>query len=207
MKNILVFGDSIVQGEKDPEGGWTRRLAKELDIDEDFFIYNLGVSGDTSRDVLDRFEDEVERRRVTDEDSKLILVFQVGINDSLYLIEENKNQVNIQETRQNIEKLILRSKDLADEVIFLGLTPVVESEVNPLPWDRRKSYRYRDIRKYEDALYELCGKYNTHFVEVYDYFIDQEYDQLLEDGVHPNSKGHELLKDLVKEYLKEEKII
>ncbi|MFB6145015.1 MAG: SGNH/GDSL hydrolase family protein [Candidatus Nanohaloarchaea archaeon] len=208
MKNVLVFGDSIAMGEKDPEGGWTERFRKELDIDEDYFIYNLGVSGDTTRDTLRRFEDELESRRVVDESSETVLIFQVGINDSLVLlVNDRENQVNIQETQQNMEKIILRALDLADEVLILGLTPVVEGDVDPLPWNSRKAYRYKEIRRYEDAIYELCVRYDVHFIEIYDNFIDRDYAELLEDGLHPNAEGHELLKDIVKDYMEEERMI
>ena len=33
MASILCFGDSITQGFVDPEGGWTQRLRRRLDLD------------------------------------------------------------------------------------------------------------------------------------------------------------------------------
>ena len=68
MPQILIFGDSIIYGAWDREGGWAARLRKFLDektlTEEDFYclVYNLGISGDTTEDLLERFEFETEQR-------------------------------------------------------------------------------------------------------------------------------------------------
>lgn len=85
-----MFGHSITQGFWDTEGGWVQRLRKFLDEkslkqpEEYYFeVYNLGVSGNDSRQLLDRFDDELEAR-LFDEDETLI-IFQIGANDIQYL--------------------------------------------------------------------------------------------------------------------------
>ncbi len=68
MAGILVFGDSISYGAWDIEGGWVSRLRKFLDkknLSEENFdckVYNLGISGDNSSGVLNRFEFETRQR-------------------------------------------------------------------------------------------------------------------------------------------------
>jgi len=68
-KHILVFGTSTTYGAWDSEGGWVARLRKFLDektISSNYksegLIYNLGVSGDKTEDVLKRFEPETKAR-------------------------------------------------------------------------------------------------------------------------------------------------
>ena len=60
-KQFFIFGDSITYGVIDREGGWANRLRKYLDartLDSNgkdlFMLYNLGISGDTSADLLAR---------------------------------------------------------------------------------------------------------------------------------------------------------
>ncbi len=68
---ILIFGDSIAYEAWDREDGWVTRLRKFVDDkilsapEEDNYyhhIYNLGISGDTSTGVLNRFHAEMNAR-------------------------------------------------------------------------------------------------------------------------------------------------
>jgi lysophospholipase L1-like esterase len=55
IETICVFGDSITWGAYDPErGGWVNRLRNDLEKKE-IESYNLGISGDTTADLLKRF--------------------------------------------------------------------------------------------------------------------------------------------------------
>ena len=76
--NVLVFGDSIGLGLWDENGGWVGRLTEFLvkksiasDLDEDYEIYNLGVSGDTTEGLVERFEFET-RYRVGESETAII---------------------------------------------------------------------------------------------------------------------------------------
>ena len=68
MATICVFGDSIAWGAVDPEnGGWVNCLrnyfeSKSLRVDQDTDVYNLGISGDNTNDLLARFDVEVRAR-------------------------------------------------------------------------------------------------------------------------------------------------
>ncbi len=66
---LLIFGASSVWGAWDRELGWAYRIKKYCDnktLDTDFEYYGgvsvLGVSGDTTDDLLGRFKSETERR-------------------------------------------------------------------------------------------------------------------------------------------------
>ena len=80
-QTIFVFGDSIGKGVGDTqECGWAHRLDKYFrNKEHDISLYNLSISGDTSADVLQRFEAEMSfRERVKEE---TVIVFAVGTND------------------------------------------------------------------------------------------------------------------------------
>ena len=94
MATICVFGDSIAWGAVDPEnGGWVSSLrnyfeSKSLRADLDTDVYNLGISGDNTDDLLERFDVEVEARKPD------TIVFAIGINDAQFLIPIAKTIVS-----------------------------------------------------------------------------------------------------------------
>ena len=203
---LIVFGDSITLGCWDTNGGWVQRLKKYFDkkniTDPDFYslVYNLGVSGDTSKGLLERFETELKPRRKKDE---LVLLFAIGINDSLYLNGEKKNQVSSIKCKSNINKLVQKAKKYSNQVFFLGLTQVDESRTNPRAWDKNTSYFNTKVKEYNNIIKQACKENNVHFIPVYDKISVKD----LVDGVHPNNKGHEKIYEIVKQALSENKII
>lgn len=211
MTRIIVFGDTITAGALDyEEGGWVNRLRKFLDmkvfVDRKFSyrVYNLGISGDTTEDILYRLEFEAKNRIKEIEDN--IIIFQIGINDSLFILDKEKLITPHKNFIENIEKLIKISRKITEKIVFIGLTPVNESKVNPLPWRREVSYKNEYIRRYDDAIREICKKNDVGFIDVFG-GLKSDYDKLLEDGVHPNAEGHQKIFEDIKDFLIEKKMI
>ena len=212
MARILVFGDSITAGALDyEEGGWVNRLRKFLDlkvlVDRKFSyrVYNLGISGDTTEDLIERFEFETKTRLKEPEEN--IIILEIGINDSLLFQDKGELSVSAEKTKKNIQKLIKLSRKFTEKFLFIGLSPVYEPKVNPLPWRKEVSYRNEYIRKYNEIIKSVCKEKNVKFVEILEEWIRTDYNRFLEDGVHPNSEGHEKIFEIVKNFLIEKKII
>lgn len=203
MANVVIFGASITFGFYDPEGGWVDRLKRHYqstespDKDEHTKIYNLGISGNTTSDVLSRLENEIKSRNW--ESNETIIIFAVGINDSI--INDSKNKTPRKEFESNLIKMIKISKKYSTKIAFLGLNPVEESKVTPLPWSPTESYYNKQIKQYDNLIKDACKKENIDFIGLFETFSDREYQKLLSDGLHPNSKGHELIYKIVKEFL------
>src|SRR5476651_375488 len=95
---ILIFGDSITWGAVDEDGGgWAQRIKQYVDkktLTPGYAssVYVLGVSGDTTEDLLKRFNSEVQSR--LDDESNLMIVFAIGTNDSYIEIKSQENQVS-----------------------------------------------------------------------------------------------------------------
>jgi len=108
--HILVFGDSITYGAWDERGGWAQRLREYIDKknlhDKGFYclVYNLGISGDTTKEILSRFENETKSRLEDEKDH--IFIFSIGTNDCLLLNKEKKMQVEEKQFERNIGKII-----------------------------------------------------------------------------------------------------
>ncbi|NOZ81990.1 MAG: hypothetical protein GXO63_02460 [Candidatus Micrarchaeota archaeon] len=201
---ILVFGDSIAYGAWDEGGGWVQRLRKFLDEkinlpDKDLcLVYNLGVSGDTTKDLLERIENEMKSRRIQ---SDAIVIFSIGINDSCFCKSFNRNNIPLEEFQKNIEKLFVITGKYTEKIISLGLTPVDERKTCPIPWDTDKFYKNEYIQKYNEIIKNACNKYGVRFIDLFDEWRRIDYKNLLHDGLHPNSNGHKKIFETVKNFL------
>src|SRR3989344_900147 len=102
MSNICIFGDSITFGAWDSEkGGWVNRLRLQLESKEDYpFVYNLGIPGDTTSELLKRFAVEAKARQPD------ILVFSIGVNDSIYVKSKDKQLILPNQFQNNLQKLV-----------------------------------------------------------------------------------------------------
>lgn len=200
-KRICVFGDSIVWGSRDSiGGGWADRLKKYFqESDMDYSIYNLGVSGDNSSDLLKRFEAECEVRQPE------IIIIAIGINDAQYIVTNNNQRIPLKKYESNLAEFIKISKKFTDKILFINSIKVEELKVTPIPWDENKEKYYynKNIKKYNEKLKEFCKNNSLLEIEMFDLLKDDD----LEDGLHPNSKGHEKMFQRVKDFLMENKII
>lgn len=210
--NLLIFGSSITWGAWDKQGGWAQRLksycdnkAAETGYDNYTAVYCLGISGDDTVDLLDRFDIEVKAR--VDEEEKTLILIEIGINDSQYVLAENNHRVSPEEYRQNLLKLIEKSKQHQADLILVGITPVDDTRVDPTPWTPGKSYRLEFVEKYEKILKEVSQEQNIPFVEILSKFKEKDFKSLLTDGLHPNSEGHQVMYDEIKRYLLEKDLI
>lgn len=210
MATILVFGDSIAWGAWDTQGGWVQRLRKEIDkknlTDPQFYcsVYNLGISGDTSRGLITRMEYE-SSIRIKIESEKPIIVIAIGTNDARYITSKKINQVPIEEFRENIATLIKKSKKLTSQIILVSPGKVNESRVNTLPQSTERLFRNQDLQEYSQVIQQEAEKEEVQFVNVYEEFDENMI--LDEDGLHPNDLGHEMISKKIREMLIQKKIL
>ncbi len=213
MTHILVFGDSITYGAWDIEGGWVQRLRKFLDQrsissgEYDDLIYNMGVSADTTELLLKRLENETKNERL-EGDGDTVLIFSIGVNDANFVRSKKAFMVTPQKFKTNLKKLTNIAKKLkSSEIVFVGLTPVDDPKLDPIPWATHLSVKNSDVEHYNDVIKSFCDENKIHFVDVFSQLISLNYRKLLEDGIHPNSAGHEKIFEIVKDYLIKNKII
>lgn len=196
---VLIFGDSITQGFWDLDGGWVSRLRRTYDkqmidgVDDDPpTLFNLGVSGDSSDDILARFENEVKARK---NNESLAIVIAVGVNDS-----RTKAGVEFSNTKRyhdNLQQIWQAARQFTDKVLFVGLTPCVESRTTPVSWGDT-GYTNDRILTFDKTLRDFCESNKAAFVGIFEPFqIKQQADELLPDGLHPNDAGHQLIADIV----------
>ncbi len=210
-KQILVFGDSIAYGAWDEAGGWVERLKiftnnKSIESNLEFYcaVYNLAIDGDTTEDLLNRADFEIRQRAHGEE---TIIVFAIGSSDSEVIGPNNTPKVSPEKFSQNIKELISVSQRYSAKIIFTGLLPVDQSKVDPIPWAPDRSYKNDSIKEYSDIIRSLCLENKIDFVGLFELFEKIDYKSFLEDGVHPNSKGHNMIFGIIYDHLMRKKII
>lgn len=210
MSQILIFGDSIAYGAWDGNGGWVQRLRKAVDkkiiaSNQRFYctIYNLSIDGNTSKNVLERLGAETKQRQ---QEEETVFIFAIGGNDAVR-INNKKLSVTNKDFENNIKSLVKFSLKFSQKIFFIGIIPVDESKTNPLPWDKTMFNKNKSLIEYNGIIKSVCHKNKIQFVELFKTFIKLDYKKLLEDGVHPNSKGHKIIFEIVKKYLTKNNII
>lgn len=189
--NICIFGDSITWGACDYEcGGWVERLKTFLLKNRDGVdVYNFGVSGNTTEDVLARFDWETVIMKPE------MIVFAVGINDSQYVISKDNLKINQVKFEKNIQTLIDKATKITNKILFVGLTKVDETKVMPrIHRSKVKYYENEIIKKYDLVISNVCKRNSIPFVGIFEILdIDD-----LEDGLHLNSVGHKKMFEKIK---------
>jgi lysophospholipase L1-like esterase len=196
MNTICVFGDSTAWGAWDLEkGGWVSRLWLYIGRRDDqhyLELYNLSVSGGTSKMILDRFESEAKYRWDADG-----LIFQTGGNDAAINNDTGRSMVELDEFKQNIRELIKRAQKKTKNIMFVSLKNCDESKTNPVSWTNI-TYLNHNLSIYNAAMKEVCREYGVLFLQLSDLDNNDFY-----DGLHPNAKGHEKLFLQVRDFLKD----
>jgi lysophospholipase L1-like esterase len=200
---ILIFGASSTHGNWDEFGGWANRIRlavikKILDAPNLYHghVFNLGVPGNTTGDLLKRMDREINTRLFYPD---TIIIISIGTNDSRVITEGNKPIVTEEQLKMNWNKLIKVAKKYTDSVISVGLSPVNEKHTNP--WDKQYSYINERITLFNSVIKTCSTVYDVPFVDVFSSFSQQDYTELLSDGLHPNTHGHKKIFDLTQPYI------
>lgn len=147
-------------------------------------MYNLGICGDTTDGLLVRFASEARLRNPE------IIIIAIGINDSAVLDSTATNWVPINRFVSNLAKLSQLSETYARSTLFVGLTtlnqPFVRADQND-----DKIYNQAEIIRYDQALVEHCNTNNIPYIPIGKV-------ALCEDGLHPNSAGHNQIYQAIK---------
>lgn len=204
VTRIAVFGDSIAHGFHDPSGGWVARLREDVEQgvigtgEKGSTVYGLGVSGDTTDDVVKRFEDEMAARY--EDEYSHVVVFALGANDAVYDRDDGGVWVGPEAFRENIRTLAKNASARAEHVVFVGPAPIQEELLDPVPWAESWSYSMERIRAYDQMLEEEAGNTGAVHISLCEALPDR-FLQTLDDGIHPVQEGHEMIYSVVRDRL------
>lgn len=199
MRDLYFFGDSITYGQWDDQGGWVQRLRDT--IDQAFvagkgpktLVYNLGIPGDTAADLLTRIEGEMSAR--FDPAVETLITFAIGMNDAHFVTSEQKDRFTQDEFERNIGRLIGIARKYTQKIAFVGLNPIDQSKVDPLPWNAEKAYRTDRVKLFNGIIEKVSGEEGLFFADIWKEWVQLDYKSLLFDGLHPTSSGHRRIAD------------
>lgn len=192
-RTYCIFGDSVAQAAY-VKTGWVEQFRQFLEekYPGDFInVFNLGIGGNTSENILQRFAFESSARKPTD------IIFAIGINDSGYskilskpIVEENKFVANL-------EELISMAKKYCQNISFIGLALGDDSILKPFSKSSTgKSYSKERAKIYDRIIYNISEKNRCKFV----YLMDKLNFEDFQDGLHPNEKGHRKMFEIIKNH-------
>ncbi|MDB5189705.1 MAG: peptidase [Parcubacteria group bacterium] len=181
---IGIWGDSITYGESDSEAlGWVGRFRKTLPLDEWITVYNRGICGDTTEDLLKRFAIEAEAIVPN------IVVFAIGINDSKLTEDKTGNNIPLEDFKRNLQTLIEQAQKHAQTIYLIGLANVDESAVGS-----SSKFTNEQVGIYNDGIKKLAESNKLPFIDFIG-VLDVKTD--LYDGLHPNDQGYEKLSKVI----------
>jgi len=198
---ILFFGDSITQGFWDSHGGWVERIRKHYDdlAREDLQnnnkpeVFNLGVSGDTTINLITRIENEIVARKW--QDDALVVVIAIGTNDNL--IENDVQRVLPDHFKSNIVEIVDKVRNHTNKLVLVGIPACDESFTSPVSWGNFY-YKNSELQSSEKIIQQFAEKNSILFVPLFDEFkTKMEAKKLLADKFHPNDEGHKIIAEKV----------
>lgn len=181
---VCFIGDSLTQGVGDSQAlGFVGRLAREsFALDparaRALTICNMGVRGDSSVRIKERWRAEAERRRRQGEDTAF--VFSFGAADG-------KHKVPYWDTLASARDILSGAAGLG-RTLFIAPPPAYDPE-----WSA-------DIRQLGMAIRGICDE---HGLPSFDFHAplaaDAVYMASLEaDGIHPDAAGYERMAGLLR---------
>ena len=179
---VGIWGDSIAHGVNDSEMfGWGNRVRAVLF--EKVETYVRAIRGDTSQDLLKRFE--VEYRSIKPD----IVIVAIGTNDSSYLSQDQERTlVSLSSFESNIKQII--DITTPNKLIFVGLSHVDENLVCPLVGSTTgKCYSNKFIEIFDRKTKEIAARTDSEYVSLLQHLQLQH----LDDGLHPNAEGHKVI--------------
>lgn len=183
---VFFCGDSHTLGSGDPEArGWVGRVAATaIAAGIPLAPYNLGVGGETSVEVADRWRREVALRLRDESDPRAVFAF--GANDAAQW--DDTPRVSQAESLASLEGALDGAEELGMRSFVIGPAAIDDEEAN------------ERIVELSDAFAEVCDRRGVPFAPLVDTLRRSETwrrELAAGDGAHPGAAGYEEMARLV----------
>jgi acyl-CoA thioesterase-1 len=178
-RTVVAFGDSIVEGYKQPEG-WPEILGRDLaGRYGGVSVINAGISGNTAEDGLRRL-----RQDVLVHQPDLVLI-SFGLNDM-------KNGVSLSRFNEDLAGIVGQVTAGGAQPALLTTTRLQRGtgllvKVNPAP--------------YNDAIKMLAEARGIPLIDVNEQFRGLNTPEYLIDAAHPNMEGYRQIAEIIRKGL------
>jgi lysophospholipase L1-like esterase len=189
--NICVFGDSVTHASY-IKNSWTSLLRQYLEEESQYEVnlFNLGINGNTSNEILKRVGAECDPRQPN------VIFFAYGINDSRYIPELSRCLVEINEFKRNTQEIIEVAKKFTDIIFFVGLVLGDDSQLNlyhELIYGK-KVFDINRSKEYDCILEDIAVRNDCKYIHLLDKLEPTDFI----DGLHPNETGHKKMFEIIK---------
>jgi len=187
---ICFFGDSFTNAVGDETClGWVGRVcAAQRQAGVDLTRYNLGIRGNTSADILGRWQQEARARLDGAEDGRL--VFSFGTNDCAKG-EDGRARLPQGDRLKNARAILVAAPKLWP-TLFIGPLPIADDPVA----NKRIADLSRQIGVFARA-------HHVEYLDVFTVAHESEVwrDECLKgDGSHPGAPGYEFIAQIVSDW-------
>lgn len=196
---ICFVGDSLTLGTGDAAAlGWPGRVVqREAEAGHEISLYNLGIRGDTTALIKQRWRRECEAR--LPEIHQRALVFSFGVNDAA---AQNDGSLRVapEESLKNAEEIIAEAKAWLP-TLWIGPTPI-DPERQPYQSAVGLKFTYDNARiaGLSDAFAQIAGRLDVPYLDLFTPLSASDAWSAsfqLEDGVHPTQSGYGMMAERV----------
>ena len=201
---IVFMGDSITAGQYvEPSRRWSSLvgdaiLRHYLPTPVNFHMLNRGVSGETTRQGLERFPGDVQQHRPD------IVTLQFGLNDcNCWVTDGGLPRVSEAAYSANLIEMIERARHFGARRLILSTNhPTLRHKIL-LGGESLETRR----RRYNDHVREVAVLTGAELCDIERAFADLNHDQLTEmllpypDQLHLTAAGHRLYGSCIQPYL------
>lgn len=194
---ILFQGDSITDGNRgrsnDPNHihghGYQYILASEMyadNFDKSIEVINRGISANRIADLYGRWKEDCLTLKPT------VLSILIGIND-LHFLRENGSGSEPERFEKIYRLLLDEVSEQSPDTLIIVMEPFFGVADN----EEYTNYMKENLGKYAAVARKIAEEYNAVFVPLQDIFDEYakttDIKNLLWDGVHPTTGGHQLI--------------
>ncbi|HEY4085925.1 MAG TPA: arylesterase [Bryobacteraceae bacterium] len=174
---IVAFGDSLTAGYGvEPGKSYPDFLQQRLDAaGYKYHVVNLGVSGDTTTDGIQRLPDVLAAKPE-------LVILEFGGNDGL-------RGLPVATTRANMTQMIQTLHKANIQILLAGMT---------LPRNYGSAY----IHSFEQVYIDLASQFQLPAIPFLLEGVGGHPDLTQPDGIHPTAEGCEIVSGNVMKYLK-----
>jgi len=181
---ICFFGDSFTAGTGDPTYlGWTgRACAAVTSPNYELSYYNLGIRGNTSKQIEVRWLAEASERLPDHTENHV--VFSFGTNDNR--VEKGVRFVEEKNSVQCAQRILTQAKALFP-TLLVGPPPIADENMN------------HRSEKLSAAYHQLCTELDVPYLDVYQPLRENALwmqEVAAVDGAHPAASGYLALSQL-----------
>lgn len=187
---IVIIGSCFAEGEGDEKNqeGWVGRLRSKLPAYNSITrsgwrVLNLGIAGQTTRDVYNRLGEVVSR-------APSVLIVCCGALDVFeYGKNEERHPLAPEYARHKAIELLARgSMAICQKTIFtMGIDP---DNIRDIEFRNGKSVRKHSLLAHREIMKKACGMHGAAFFSPSRELDDGRY---YSDGFHYNSLGYDVL--------------